>query len=138
MVIEAIRAWVLTFGEPPAISDWGGGGHARTPERITRYRRLHAGFRRNAAAGRIPSAKTVTDKFGSWNAAIEAAGFTPRSSSGASRPLRTHCIRGHEYTPENTRLDKRGARKCRRCQRIHHENFTARRKAKKMGVILAA
>lgn len=28
---------------------------------------------------------------------------------------RTHCPHGHEYTPENTYIDKRGSRNCRAC-----------------------
>lgn len=42
--------------------------------------------------------------------------FTPRSSPT--------CGNGHEYTPENTRLDKRGRRVCRRC---HREKEAARK-----------
>jgi len=38
---------------------------------------------------------------------------------GESLPARnarkTHCIRGHAFTPENTRLTKRGYRQCRQC-----------------------
>lgn len=30
---------------------------------------------------------------------------------------KTHCIRGHEFTPENTRHRKTGARVCRACER---------------------
>ena len=30
---------------------------------------------------------------------------------------KTHCIRGHEFTPENTYTDVRGARICRACKR---------------------
>lgn len=35
---------------------------------------------------------------------------------GAIRP--THCKRGHEFTPENTRTDRRGHRVCRACMRM--------------------
>ncbi|HET7110197.1 MAG TPA: HNH endonuclease [Gemmatimonadales bacterium] len=28
---------------------------------------------------------------------------------------RTHCREGHEFTPENTYIDKRGGRNCKRC-----------------------
>lgn len=28
---------------------------------------------------------------------------------------KTHCVNGHEYTPENTRIDKRGHRACKTC-----------------------
>ena len=31
---------------------------------------------------------------------------------------KTHCPRGHEYTPENTRLCRRGWRNCRTCERM--------------------
>lgn len=30
----------------------------------------------------------------------------------------THCPQEHEYTPENTRIDKRGCRSCNECNRI--------------------
>lgn len=30
---------------------------------------------------------------------------------------RTHCVNGHAFTPENTRIDKRGRRECRECGR---------------------
>ena len=32
---------------------------------------------------------------------------------------KTHCPRGHEYTPENTRISKRNERTCRACMRAH-------------------
>jgi hypothetical protein len=32
---------------------------------------------------------------------------------------RTHCIRGHEWTPENTQVDSRGKRHCRACLRAY-------------------
>jgi hypothetical protein len=39
----------------------------------------------------------------------------------------THCPRGHEYTPDNTRVS-RGKRNCRACEKIHHRNLTERRR----------
>jgi hypothetical protein len=37
------------------------------------------------------------------------------ASITANRARQTHCIRGHEFTPENTRVDRRNRRNCRRC-----------------------
>jgi len=36
----------------------------------------------------------------------------------ARNAAKTHCCRGHEYTPTNTRLDANGFRSCRTCQRM--------------------
>jgi group I intron endonuclease len=37
------------------------------------------------------------------------------SASGRARPRIAHCKRGHEYAPENTFLNRNGARECRTC-----------------------
>jgi hypothetical protein len=34
---------------------------------------------------------------------------------------KTHCLRNHEFTPDNTYVDKRGRRMCRRCMRIREK-----------------
>ncbi|MER6367372.1 HNH endonuclease signature motif containing protein [Streptomyces mirabilis] len=40
-------------------------------------------------------------------------------SFAAENAAKTHCVRGHEYTPENTRIDARtGERICRACRRL--------------------
>jgi hypothetical protein len=31
---------------------------------------------------------------------------------------KTHCVNGHEFTPENTWVDKGGTRHCRECHRL--------------------
>jgi hypothetical protein len=33
---------------------------------------------------------------------------------------KTHCVHGHEYTPENTRIGGRGERKCLTCERTRN------------------
>ena len=77
-IIGAIRWWNDVYGEPPATPDWNS-TQARDflgdTERAQRFTRLHAD-------GRIPWHTTVVLAFGSWNAAIEAAGFVPRQPNG--------------------------------------------------------
>lgn len=51
-----------------------------------------------------------------------------RGSSGNRERDRTHCPRGHPYSPENTRVTKQGWRNCRVCER---EVYQLRHKAKR-------
>src|SRR5699024_1617461 len=37
---------------------------------------------------------------------------------------KTHCPHGHEYSPENTRITKAGARACRTCERKRNRDKT--------------
>lgn len=39
--------------------------------------------------------------------------------TGVPRKRPTHCKRAHEFTPENTKTDKRGSRICRACERAY-------------------
>lgn len=43
---------------------------------------------------------------------------------------KTHCLRGHEFTDENTYRDSKGSRQCRECTRIRHRDRYARNHAK--------
>jgi ribosome-binding protein aMBF1 (putative translation factor) len=38
----------------------------------------------------------------------------------------THCPAGHEYTPQNTRVDRKGKRNCRTCSRGHTREWQER------------
>lgn len=65
-IVQAIRDWVVLYGETPSATDW----NVSTPWcDVERFR-----------AGDWPHLSTVQYHFGSWNKAIEAAGFEPRKS----------------------------------------------------------
>jgi hypothetical protein len=50
--------------------------------------------------------------------------------------IKTHCLNGHEYTPENTVIDS-GHRRCLTCRRARdRERRNRRRSAKKEGTLL--
>jgi hypothetical protein len=63
-VLAAIRAWVEATGAPPRVEDWT---PTADPER--RWAREYPSW---------PSYMTVRTHFGTWPAAIAAAGYTPR------------------------------------------------------------
>lgn len=72
-VIAAIQEWALLYGEPPVAWHWN--------PTMARYRGHESyAVRFEAAHGRWPWAETVRSVFGSWNAAIAAAGFEPKPS----------------------------------------------------------
>lgn len=48
-------------------------------------------------------------------------GFIPHNA------LKTHCKRGHPFTPENTYTNSHGNRGCRICQRMHDAEYRARK-----------
>jgi hypothetical protein len=49
-------------------------------------------------------------------------------ANGARQQARTHCARGHKFTPENTRITKEGWRNCRAC---HNDKMRRRNAAKR-------
>jgi hypothetical protein len=74
-VLDGIRRWVDLYGEPPSAADWDP-YHARRlgdEARAARYEE-----------GDWPHMGTAFNAFGSWNAAIEAAGFKARAPHGGA------------------------------------------------------
>lgn len=65
-IIDAIREFADRYGQPPAACDWNTG---------MSYGMKAKDFWADAC---WPQSQTVQAAFGSWNAAIAAAGFTPR------------------------------------------------------------
>jgi len=59
--------------------------------------------------------------------AVTRAENTRRGNS--ARGLRTHCRRGHEFTPENTKIGSDGYRTCRTCFRARDREAHARVRA---------
>jgi hypothetical protein len=51
-------------------------------------------------------------------------------ASGARQQAKTHCAKGHEFTPQNTSITPQGWRRCRAC---HAAKMRARNAAKRAG-----
>lgn len=83
-----------------------------------------------------PPGSVLKTKFRSgaqWARNIDQFPFAEAISGGAERykaSLRRleHCVHGHAYTPENTRINKAGARTCRECSRLHSAKSYSKRK----------
>jgi hypothetical protein len=52
------------------------------------------------------------------------SGYTGLGSPWTQNKAKTHCLRGHEFTPENTYVTKKGQRYCRACARIRAKGAT--------------
>jgi hypothetical protein len=61
-IVSAIRSWAAKYGSPPSAKEWATTGIRK---------------KRPGRKGPRPSKTTVQKHFGSWNAAIVAAGFPP-------------------------------------------------------------
>ena len=53
-----------------------------------------------------------------------------RAEHGRHFSARDECSAGHPYTPENTRVTKKGARVCRACMRVYGARSKARARAR--------
>ena len=48
----------------------------------------------------------------------------------AARATQTHCIHGHEFTPENTYVRKDGCRQCKECRRLSLRRMRERQRVR--------
>ena len=76
-LIAALRAWAVEHGEPPRAIDWDPARARRLPGHAWRADRFEAGV--------WPTARMLTKRFGTFNAAVAAAGFKPRRSPARVR-----------------------------------------------------
>lgn len=77
-IVEAIRAWTARHGSPPTYRDWDAAAARRAGElwRIERF-----------TDGTWPSTRVVRRQFGTFSAALVAAGLPPGRTGGAKAPL---------------------------------------------------
>jgi len=48
-------------------------------------------------------------------------------ASALKRLQQTHCRKGHEFTPENTRITPEGWRNCRHCHRLKMRAYSVQK-----------
>jgi Homing endonuclease associated repeat len=94
-IIERIREWTLLYGEPPTIRDWDP-SRARRTGQIWRAERFEAGV--------WPSIGMVKRQFGTFNAAVQAAGLPPRQGP---RRIRRHLTGPEQVTAAIVEWTKR-------------------------------
>ena len=74
LIVEAIQSWAAKYGAPPAATEWN-------PAQAKKMRVDGDDVEKRFGDGYWPYSNTVINHFGTWGAAIEAAGF-PRPIAG--------------------------------------------------------
>lgn len=117
-IITAIRRWAVQHGRAPTKAEW--------------WRPTGAGAEGGWALGKRPSVWIVTQRFGSWNVAIEASGFEPRGRGMQPGFRKKKCRHGHPLVgpKAEVRVRKDGYRDCRVCMRRRQREYDQRRKAR--------
>jgi hypothetical protein len=64
--------------------------------------------------------------FGEYARTNAMLGLTTAEGTGARKRDSAHCVAGHEKTPENTYVNTKGKRECRKCKKQHHDEFRER------------
>jgi hypothetical protein len=57
------------------------------------------------------------------------------TSGGKIKNSKTHCHKGHEYTEENSFIDSRNSRRCRRCHADNINRYAKRRRLVDKGFV---
>ena len=92
-VILAMQQWARQYHAPPAQADWN---PYRARVRLRDEERARR-FERGRAEGAWPSFSTAVRIFGSWNAALRAAGFEPRPEGSTRRSRATAAVDESNY-----------------------------------------
>lgn len=66
----------------------------------------------------------------------DGAKGAPRGNTYSLNRAKTHCKRGHEFTPENTRRLNSGSRLCRTCVRAARREYKKQRRALARALVL--
>lgn len=85
---------ITAFGETKILADWLTDSRCKVPVTGTIVKRL--------ATGWTPE---------------DAISLPSRSRPAKKRAPKTKCVNGHDFTPDNTRIDLRGAQQCITCGR---------------------
>ncbi len=80
-VIEKIQEWNSKFGAPPTSTEWNPSDCRRSARISTDRAASWLDRAMTFETGEYPWTGSVQKLFDSWNAAIKAAGFTPRTST---------------------------------------------------------
>jgi hypothetical protein len=104
-IITSIRSYVRAHGAVPSATAW-----KRKPGRKAAS---SPGSMRRPSRSR-PDVRTVATMFGSWSAALAAAGYEPRPAHG---PIKQVCKRGHPLEGDNVYVAPSGRRACKVCMR---------------------
>lgn len=111
---------------------------AKTPPGYGRYLdKLYSHrFAYEQLVGPIPTGMTidhlckVTSCCNPEHLEVVTKGENSRRAGGCAKATRlqlakTHCAKGHEYTPENTGVNSKGTRQCKICRKAIQSKFNA-------------